>query len=333
MKVVVFEYYCLPEKILCLTFNKDSERPEVFEINVDGYELRRVASDWAKGYLEADKEYRLCESWVRFSEKMLKGILQFSQENDHLLLVPNSYLFYLPFQALTFDSTTFLVDRNSLSYLPSLSFMRHLAAEGRTYDRMVGVAVEFESEINKIVKVSNMEVVTPPEGQGHLDKKIILELLASEIGFMHFSTHGYFNHFSPNQSGLHLKKNLVLKTLTDPFYNRDYILSVDDILHSRVNTKAIVLSSCETGMNHINPGDELEGMTTAFLVAGSQTVISSLWKAFSFDAETFFVGFYKYLRKAKTSIGTALRLSQLDLKRSTNDPLRWAMFVLNGSFQ
>jgi CHAT domain-containing protein len=331
MNVVVLEYYCLSDAIICLSFSKSSTSPVILELDINREEIGTVMLDWIKGYVKGLKEHRLCKSWIRFSEKMLDGIFQFTNPGDHLLIVPNDYLFHLPFHALTCDCVNFLIDRNSISYLPSLTLLRQAHARVETNGIMVGLAVEFKEEISKISDVCNMVTVLPPEGQSYLEKSFVLSLLNSNLELVHFTSHAQFGGYRPRTSRLLLKRGLKVETIREFLEAERFLLSAKDLLESKVNTRVIVLSGCETGMSHINPGDELEGLTTAFLVAGAKAVVSSLWQTFPFDAQTFFTNFYRHIKESNC-LAQALRLSQQTLKDLTSDPLRWAPFVLYGRF-
>jgi CHAT domain-containing protein len=57
----------------------------------------------------------------------------------------------------------------------------------------------------------------------------------------------------------------------------------------------IVLSSCEVGLHDVRPGDEMLGMATAMLGAGSSTVIASVCRVADESAVTVMVRYHEAL--------------------------------------
>ncbi len=79
----------------------------------------------------------------------------------------------------------------------------------------------------------------------------------------------------------------------------------------------LALSACETGINEQKPGDELVGLTRAFLYTGTRSVMVTLW---SVSAESTFIlmdSFYKKLKDEKISKAEALQKTLVELMRIT----------------
>jgi CHAT domain-containing protein len=57
----------------------------------------------------------------------------------------------------------------------------------------------------------------------------------------------------------------------------DGMLTVKDILSMNIKASMLVLSACQTGLNKQKPGDELIGLTRAFLYSGTKSIMVSLW--------------------------------------------------------
>jgi len=73
----------------------------------------------------------------------------------------------------------------------------------------------------------------------------------------------------------------------------------------------VVLSGCETGLGKLSTGDEIVGLTRAFIYAGTSSVVASLWKVDDASTASLMRGFYKNL---KTKFKAAsLRQAQLDM--------------------
>jgi CHAT domain-containing protein len=75
----------------------------------------------------------------------------------------------------------------------------------------------------------------------------------------------------------------------------------------------VVLSACETGLGKLSSGDELVGLTRAFIYAGTPSVIASLWNVEDSSTAQVMASFYKNL-KTMTKV-EALRQAQLNLIR------------------
>ena len=74
-----------------------------------------------------------------------------------------------------------------------------------------------------------------------------------------------------------------------------------------------MLSGCDTALGKLSSGDELVGLTRAFIYAGTPSVMASLWKVDDSSTAQLMSGFYKNL-KTMTKVD-ALRQAQLAMIR------------------
>jgi CHAT domain-containing protein len=113
-------------------------------------------------------------------------------------------------------------------------------------------------------------------------------------------------------------------------------LEVKEIFQLDLKAGLVVLSACETGLGKLSTGDELVGLTRAFIYAGTPTVVASLWKVQDMSTTELMASFYKNLRTMNKV--EALRQAQLGLIRNqdaagslpTSHPYFWAPFILVG---
>ena len=75
----------------------------------------------------------------------------------------------------------------------------------------------------------------------------------------------------------------------------------------------VVLSACETGLGKLSSGDELVGLTRAFIYTGTPSVVVSLWKVDDGLTAALMGSFYQHL-KTMTKV-EALRRAQLEMIR------------------
>lgn len=109
------------------------------------------------------------------------------------------------------------------------------------------------------------------------------------------------------------------------------LISATEIARSRQSARLTVLANCESAGGKIVTGEGVMGLSSAFIAAGSPTVVASLWPVD--DAATYVLmrDFYSQIARGETV------LRALDHGRSTlagtaqfADPYFWAGFVLIG---
>lgn len=93
-------------------------------------------------------------------------------------------------------------------------------------------------------------------------------------------------------------------------------------------------SACQTGLNQRSPGDELIGLTRAFIYAGAPSVIVSLWSVDAHSTQELMHEFYTLLKNG-TDKATALQEAQKRImeKEGYSHPYYWAPFVLVGDWE
>jgi len=90
----------------------------------------------------------------------------------------------------------------------------------------------------------------------------------------------------------------------------------------------VVLSACETGLGKVSSGDEIVGLTRAFIYAGTPSVITTQWKVNDRASYELMREFYLNLKTMKKS--EALRQAQLKTMKEFPEPFFWAAFGLTG---
>ena len=96
---------------------------------------------------------------------------------------------------------------------------------------------------------------------------------------IHFSCHGHFRRREPMASGLALAGGE---------------LTAAEVLRSvRLEAEVVTLSACDTGLNRLTPGDELLGLTRAFLGAGARSLLVALWPIHEVPTRLFMERFYE----------------------------------------
>ena len=104
--------------------------------------------------------------------------------------------------------------------------------------------------------------------------------------------------------------------------------------HVRLNADLVVLSACQTGLGREMRGEGLIGLTRAFLYAGANSVVVSLWEVSDASTAALMKEFYQELRKG-TSKDVALQKAQMAVRGHPKwqHPFYWAPFILVGDWQ
>jgi CHAT domain-containing protein/Tfp pilus assembly protein PilF len=98
-------------------------------------------------------------------------------------------------------------------------------------------------------------------------------------------------------------------------------------------TKLVVLSACDTGLGEVHNGEGVYGLRRAFVLAGAESLVMSLWPASDYATRTLMTSYYRNLKQG-LGRGEALRQVQLEmLKRDPHlHPFYWASFIQSGEW-
>jgi CHAT domain-containing protein len=94
-------------------------------------------------------------------------------------------------------------------------------------------------------------------------------------------------------------------------------------------TQLVVLSACDTGRGDVKLGQGVYGLRRAFLVAGAETVVMSLWKVNDETTRELMEAYYRHLL-AGQGRATALREAMRELRQTQPHPHYWAPFIAMG---
>ena len=98
-------------------------------------------------------------------------------------------------------------------------------------------------------------------------------------------------------------------------------------------TKLVVLSACDTGVGEIKNGEGVYGLRRAFVLAGAESELMSLWPVSDSSTSDLMIGYYKALQQGQGR-GEALRQTQLQMlqNKDRQHPFYWASFIQSGEW-
>jgi CHAT domain-containing protein len=276
-----------------------------------------------------------------------------------LIIVPDGALVYLPFETLTGEpkragAAPYLIERFAISYAPSASALaalralkRNNAVEARgiiafgdpVYSKdeappTNGAATERAFDFRQLpytrAEVNGIAALFSPN-----ERRVFLGADANEANvkaeplkqyrYAHFAAHALIDEERPARSGI------VLSTATDS--KEDGALQMGEVMRLKLNADLVTLSACRTGLGQLLRGEGMIGLTRAFLYAGSESVMVSLWNVNDIATASLMKAFYKNLKQGLNK-DEALRQAKLELihgrQQAWRHPYYWAAFVLVG---
>ena len=99
----------------------------------------------------------------------------------------------------------------------------------------------------------------------------------------------------------------------------------------------VTLAACSTGRAHVDAGDDLLGLSRAWLYAGAPSLLVSLWNVNTRSSHRLLSVFYRQWLEARQPKWRALQLAQQTLLQDADHPeyrhpYHWAPFVLIGDW-
>jgi CHAT domain-containing protein/tetratricopeptide (TPR) repeat protein len=153
---------------------------------------------------------------------------------------------------------------------------------------------------------------------------------ATRSGIMRFDFNGYsIVHIATH--GSIDATNGALSRLS--FGNSDDVtadLRAYDISSLRLGSQVVVLSACDSGLGQFVDGEGLVGFVDAFIGAGAESVLMSLWKVPDEATAQLMGAFYRELKHGRVPPAEALAAAQSEMESSGrwSEPYYWAGFEL-----
>lgn len=192
-------------------------------------------------------------------------------------------------------------------------------------------------EIHKVLTANGKNTVK------FLNKSVTEDTLKKFVSptVFHIATHGYFKEQATSQeeefgSNPLLNSGLLLYGSGDILNNSEnsYVNHKEGILTayeaanlSFDHTELVVLSACETGRGEVQVGEGVYGLQRAFLIAGADAVIMSLFKVNDEITQKLMVAFYnKWLKTGNKR--TAFIDAKREIRQEYDIPLYWGAFIM-----
>jgi CHAT domain-containing protein len=249
-----------------------------------------------------------------------------------LTVVPWGPLHYVPFGVL-WDGQGYLVDSHEISVVPSASVLV-MVRSGQPHRQPLGSAevlamgnpaTELQSlpaaerEAELVGKLFAKATVFKRDAA---TKQAFLER-AEQAGLIHLASHGVFLPDRPMESYL---------ALAGGGAGRGHLAALEVLGLDLARARLVMLSACSSGEVQVDQGDEIIGLSRAFLHAGTPALIAGLWPLADESAQELVGRLYAGLKQGQSPTA-ALTLAKRELKRDERfgHPFYWAPYELIGS--
>jgi CHAT domain-containing protein len=242
-------------------------------------------------------------------------------------VIPHGALHDLPFAALT-DGKRYLDDNHMLFYLPSVSALRYIRQNQKPGGGRLLALAYGEGQGLPFLRYANDEA------------QAVAKLYGANARIGDAATASAFRASARDHDILHLVSHYQPNTIT-PIFSSLILAPGEDAngsleLHEVYGMELkkadlVVLSVCQSNSGAHSRGDDITGLSRAFLYAGASTVIASLWNVDDRATSELMTSFYKRLQEGMSK-AAALRAAQAETraKPEYSHPYYWAGFVLIG---
>lgn len=273
----------------------------------------------------------------------------------------------LPLHALRWSDGTYVAERFGVCYVPSAGVLRHCQDRNparratsshrpRTglvacVDMFGEQSAKFEQDSELLAPLSESKgqqackVLTGSKGPLAATKRRVIEG-ASHADVVHLSCHGIFARDrgwkDPLQSAILLADGQRSRIEREDLGQKpqdfaDCLLTARETYNLRLKAALVALGACSTGRTQVEAGDDLLGLSRAWLYAGSASVLLSLWDVNTQSSHRLLQVFYQQWLKADQPKWRALQAAQQalrddDVNLNFRHPYHWAPFVLIGDW-
>lgn len=277
---------------------------------------------------------------------------------ENIIIIPDGNLFNLSFETLTPKkinsfkdlATSSLLAKHNISYNYSLLLLDENRKTINYQKDFVAFAPEFNDKMKKEYRIAITDSISIDKtylkllpqpfsvdlakeysqlfnGDFFINEKASKQIFkneANEHKIIHIGTHAESNNISPELSRLIFAKNTS---------DEDNSLYTFEIYNENLNSNLAILTACETGKPTYQAGEGMISLAHAFNYAGSESILTSLWKIDEKSSSQIIKYFYKNIKDGLPK-DKALKQAKLDYlshaEGRTIAPQYWAGLVLIG---
>lgn len=352
----------IPEQVTVVRYLYIEDQLYVFLVSKTDYSLMKLDSNTISNTIislsetkttkEASNDYLFLlynKLWKPFADQI---------KTKNIVIIPDRELFNLSFETLisskakSFEdiAKNSLLSKYNISYNYSLLLINEKQKTINYSNDFIAFAPEFNDNmkdnykiyvtdslsidktyLNLLPQPFNVELVKEYSklfrGKSFINENASKQVFTNEANehkIIHIGTHAESNNLLPELSRLVFAKEAS---------NKDNSLYTYEIYNQNLSSQLAVLTACETGKPAYQSGEGMISLAHAFNYAGSECMLTSLWKIDEQSSARIIKLFYDNISEGFPK-DEALRLAKLEYIKNaegrTKHPQYWAGLVLIG---
>ena len=288
-------------------------------------------------------------------------------KTERVTIIPDRELYNLSFELLTpspissFDelASNSLLAKHTISYNFSLLMEQGNTAAINSYkDNFIAFVPEFSEGMKRTYKIAikdtlsldqNYLTLLPQpfsadlakeyskvfDGRSFVNERASKQVFmsnAKEHKIIHIGTHAESNNVRPELSRLIFAKDLNASVMNPDSVDNNYLYTYE-IYDQNLSSNLAILTACETGKPGFSAGEGMISLAHAFTYAGSESILTSLWKIDEKSSAEILTYFYDNLDEGMAK-DEALKQAKLTYLNGAEGrelaPQYWAGLILMG---
>lgn len=341
-QAVILEYFASKDEITCFFLNGDTTI-------ISSIKNKPFIVQESRNFIKSLSNKNSSTSDIKniglgLYDQLIKPFEPYFENVTGLIIIPDEFLYNLPFGALTMEDNNYLIQKFKINYQYSIQLLKKQLSNqnkkkyknefsgfapsffgGQSEQRYVAINDKICNQLSQL-EFNADEVSSIAEsfrGKLFLNRNATLENFLQIIGntkIIHLATHAV----GDEEIGAYL----ILANEEGDCHS----ISEEAIYNLNVDCKLVVLSACQSGIGVLNLSEGTQSLSRGFFHAGAESVLATLWEVNDYTSPLFMRTFYLNLKNGRPK-NEALQKAQQEMIENEFPPFFWASYIITGSNQ
>jgi len=318
-KGAIVSFALLNKESLAFVYRYGWKSPRAFMVKINDHEWKEIVSEIRSQVFDGMTQR---ENWHRKLSNWVDSIFSAIDDVDFVVMSTHRHAHAIPWAAIPYKGKPLGV-KFAFCTIPSLNVLSKIVRYPREANIVYRKNLVIGNPLGDLPGAKNEAEIV-----GRLLKSSVLigdkasikkaKEMLPHAKYVHLATHAKYNFLNPLASSISLS---------------DGNMFADDILRMEMKSELLIASACETGKGEVQVADEIIGLAHVLLMAGTKSVVASLWRISDSEPTVRFMEtFYNSLQNGKSK-AQALRDAMTKTYEQWPHSYYWAPFILMGDWQ